>query len=347
MVKDAKKIIKGKNILITGGAGSIGGALALEVLKYKPKAIRILDIHEFSLFKFEQSLDKKTRDEKFRFILGDVRDADRIRRSAEGVNIIYHTAAYKHVPFCEYNPFEAVKVNVLGTQNVIDAAIHNNVERVVYISTDKAVNPTGTLGASKLLGEKIITAANFHKGRKFPVFSSVRFGNVIMSNGSVIPLFLDQIKKGGPVFVTSPEITRFFMPMNKAVELIVNATHLMQGGEIFVFKMKAVKIEDLANSLIDEYVKIRGLKNRPKVILTGMRAGEKIHESLFAEHESGNIIETKDMLVILPQLAPYQKLPRYKIGRPGKTNHKAHYSHKSLLSPEEIKKFIRENKIIN
>lgn len=337
---------KNKVILITGGAGSIGSAVGLELLKYKPKAVRIFDMHEYSLYKLEQKI-VGNKSNLMRYILGDVRDRNRLLKAMEGVDIVYHAAAYKHVPFCEYNPLEAVKTNVIGTENVVEAAIHNKVKKVVFISTDKAAHPTSTLGASKLLGEKIITAANYHKGKSPSIFSSVRFGNVTMSAGSVIPNFINQIKKGGPVTVTSPDMTRFLMPIRQAVDLIFRATDLMSGGEVFVFKMKAVKIIDLAESIIEKYPH-RDYKVKKDILIkiTKPRAGEKFREQLLVSDECERVVNMKDLLILLPPLnPPYQEMSHPLESKSIKIDINDYFSDRCLASKDEINDFICNNNI--
>lgn len=293
---------KDKVILVTGGAGSIGSSLVRDILKFEPKTVRVFDLHEFSLHNLEKSFSAEDL-KRVRFLLGDVRDRDRLNRATNGVDIVYHAAAHKHVHLCEYNPFEAVKTNILGTQNAIDAALHNNVKKFVFISTDKAANPIGTLGASKLLGEKITTAANNYRGESPTMFSSVRFGNVTMSNGSVIPIFINQIKNDLPITITSSKMTRFLMPLQEAVHLIFKATESMQGGEVFVLKMKSVNMEDLARGLVDEFNAVnKETIKKVKIQKIGRRPGEKIHEELLVEEESGRVVEHDDMIVILPSV---------------------------------------------
>ncbi len=336
---------KDKVILITGGAGSIGSALVREILKYEPKAVRVLDIHEFSLHSLETSLTAEELP-KIRFLLGDVKDKDRLQRAMSGVDIVYHAAAYKHVHLCEYNPLEAIRTNVIGTQNAIDAALHNKVKKFVFISTDKAVHPVGTLGASKLLGEKITTAANYYKGDQSTVFSSVRFGNVTMSNGSVIPTFVKQVKKGLSLTVTSSGMTRFLMPLSKAINLIFRATEAMNGGEVFVLKMKSVNIQDLALGIAEEHAKQNGNKYKSKIQKIGHRAGEKMHEKLLAEEESGKVVDLPEMLVILPAVdSPYQTYNNPFSAQSKKINHNVYSSNRKPMSKKQIVEFLKENKI--
>jgi len=238
-----------------------------------------------------------------RFLVGDIRDKERLSLAMEDIDLVYHAAALKHVPLCEYNPFEAIKTNVLGAQNVIEAAFINNVDKVINISTDKAVNPANTMGATKLLAEKLIIDANEGKGSKGTVFSSVRFGNVLFSRGSVIPLFEGQIKQKKSITITNPEMTRFVMSISNTIELVFKATLMAKGGEIFILKMPVVKLGDLAEVVIEEYAEKYGYKKwqiKKKVI--GLRPGEKMFEELMTETEAAMAFETEEMLIIPPQL---------------------------------------------
>lgn len=293
--------ISNKKILITGGTGSLGRELVLNILQHNPKVIRIFDVDETEQFDFQHEL--KGHEKTVRFLLGDVRDKERLNRATEDIDIIFHTAALKHVMSCEYNPFEAVKTNIIGMQNVIDAALNNNVGKVIFTSSDKAVNPSNTMGTTKLLAEKLMTAANYYKGARDCVFSSVRFGNVMGSRGSVIPLFRRQIKAGGPVTITDPTMTRFMMSMSQAVELVFRSAEVSQGGEVFIFKMPTVNISDLAEVLIDELAPRYG--HQPEDInvdTIGIKPGEKMYEELMTEDEAIRSLERDDMFIILPQI---------------------------------------------
>lgn len=293
------ELINGKNILVTGGTGSIGSEIVRRLLQFDPKVVRILSRDETKQFEMEHELGNL---ENVRYLIGDVRDKDRLNRAFEDIDIIFHAAAMKHVPACEYNPFEAVKTNVVGTQNVIDAAIDNEVEKVISISTDKAASPINTMGATKLLAEKLIIDANFYKGHRETVFSCVRFGNVMGSRGSVIPLFEKQIKNGGPVTVTDPEMTRFMMTIPQAVDLVFKATKMARGGEIFIFKMPVVKLGDLAKIMIEHLAPGYGYKPEEiRIDTIGIRNGEKIYEHLMNEEEARYAYETEDMFTVLPQ----------------------------------------------
>lgn len=291
---DEMEIVRGKKILVTGGAGSIGSRLVRKLLEHRPKVVRVFDHDETKLVRLKQRLGNR---KNVRYLLGDVKDRDRLRYAVEGIDIIFHAAALKHVEECEYNPFEAVKTNVIGTQNVIDVAIQENVERVIFTSSDKAVNPTNVMGATKLLCERLITAANYYKGARRSVFSSVRFGNVVGSSGSVIPVFLGQIKSWGPVTLTDPNMTRFIMSENQAIELLIKATELAKGGEIFIFKMQAIKISDLAETMIEKFG-----KGQSEVKIAGRKPGEKLYEELMTENEAERALETDDMFIVLPEM---------------------------------------------
>ena len=291
--------LQNKNILITGGTGSLGRELVREVLEHDPKVVRVFDVDETEQFEFHHEL--KEHEGTVRFLLGDVRDRERLIRAAEDVDIIFHTAALKHVMACEYNPFEAVKTNILGIQNVIDAAIINNVEKIIFTSSDKAVNPSNTMGATKLLAERLMTAANYYKGKRNCTFSSVRFGNVMGSRGSVIPLFRQQIKARGPVTVTDREMSRFMMSMSQAIELVFRSAQLAQGGEVFIFKMPTVNIADLAEVLIEELAPQYGYKAEDiDVNIIGTIPGEKMYEELMTEDEATRSLEREDMFIIAP-----------------------------------------------
>lgn len=290
------KFFEGKKILVTGGTGSIGSEIVRRILPYSPKVVRILSRDETKQFELHQEL----RDfGNVRFLIGDVRDKERLIRAFEDIDIVFHAAAMKHVPACEYNPFEAVKTNVIGTQNVIESALYNNVEKVIAISTDKAASPINTMGATKLLAEKLIIDANFYKGQRRTLFSCVRFGNVMGSRGSVIPLFEKQIKNGGPVTVTAPEMTRFMMSIPQAVDLVFKTAKMTRGGEIFIFKMPVVKLGDLAQVMIEHLASKFGYKPETiKIETIGIRDGEKMYEHLMNEEEARYAFETEDMFIV-------------------------------------------------
>ena len=241
-------------ILITGGTGTIGTALIDYIFaNYEPKVIRIFSRDESKQFSLRNKL--KIHEEKLRFFIGNIRDKERLNRAMKDVDIVFHLAALKHVSACEYNPFEAIKTNVLGIQNLIELSIDNNVKRVVYTSTDKAATPSNTMGVTKLLGEKLITAADYYKGKDIPIFHSLRFGNVLGSRGSIIPIIEENIKNNLPINLTHRDMTRFILDINTAIKFIIDTLKIAQGGEVFIMKMKIVKIIDLIEVLIEHFTK--------------------------------------------------------------------------------------------
>lgn len=306
---DFKKVFQGKKILVTGGTGSIGSEIVRQLLKMSPKQIRIYSRDEFKQHELQNELKDKKNFKLLRFLLGDIRDKDRLSRAFNDIDIVFHAAALKHVPFCETNPFEAMKTNVLGTQNVIESAIDHRVEKMISISTDKAVNPNTFMGITKLMSERMVIAAPNYSGRPEIKFSVVRFGNVLNSRGSVIPLWIDQIKKGGPVLVTDKNMERFFMTIPDAVNLVFSAASQMLGSEIFVLRMQKYKIYDIAQELIRKYSE--GKKINIKII--GARDREKSDEYLFTEDESKLMIDSGPFHIILPNSDLHKKrLNKYK-----------------------------------
>jgi len=308
MQKQLENIFRGKKILVTGGTGCIGSEIVRSVLKYKPEVVRIFSNDENATFQMINETDDtevKMMHEipNRRFLIGDVRDKERVMLAMEDIDIVYHAAALKHVPLCEYNPFEAIKTNVLGTRNIIETALASGVDRVISISTDKAVNPANTMGATKLLAEKLIIDANEGKGAKQTIFSSVRFGNVSFSRGSVIPLFEEQIRQKKPITITNPEMTRYMMSLSDTIELVFKATLLAKGGEVFILKMPVVRLGDLVDVIIETYAeKYHYKKESIEKRTIGLRPGEKMFEELMTESEAAIGFETDDMLIIPPQL---------------------------------------------
>ena len=273
---------KGKKVLVTGGSGSIGQKIVKELLKYDVDVVRVLDNNETALFDLENDLNSS----KIRTFVGDIRDYKRLERAFKDIDIIFHAAAYKHVPLCEYNPMDAVKTNVGGTQNIIDAAIACDVKKVILISTDKAVNPVNVMGATKLLAERLMISSNAYSGADGTKFSCVRFGNVLNSRGSVIPVFKKQIKNGGPVTITDEGMTRFIMHIHEAAKLILTAGSLSEGSEIFILKMPSVRVPDLAEAMIEYYAPRYGFDVEDiDVKIIGKRIGEKLREELMTPDE--------------------------------------------------------------
>lgn len=291
--------ITGKVILVTGGGGSIGSELCRQIVKLNPKLLIILDIYENNIYDIEQELSR-TYGLKIDVIsvVASIRDKNRMEKIFKMYkpDVVFHAAAHKHVPLMENNPSEAIKNNVFGTINVASLSIEYNVKRFIFISTDKAVNPTNIMGATKRIAELIIQ--NFDK-KSDTEFAAVRFGNVLGSNGSVIPLFRKQIEEGGPVTVTHPDIIRYFMTISEAVSLVIEAGVIAKGGEIFVLDMgEPVKILDLAKNLI----KISGYKldKDIKIVFTGIRPGEKLYEELLMAEEGLNSTRNKKIFISKP-----------------------------------------------
>ena len=285
--KSIERFIKGKRVLVTGGCGSIGSEIVRQLVKFKASSIIVYDNSESPLFYLEQEISKVSKDIHIRYIIGDVRDRGRLDEIFESFrpNVVYHAAAYKHVPMMEGNPIEAIKTNVLGTKNVADTACFHGVETFVMVSTDKAVNPTNIMGATKRIAEIYTQFLNKNYSTSF---ITTRFGNVLGSQGSVVPTFVEQILTGGPVSVTHRDVIRYFMTIPEACQLVLQASSLGDGGEIFLFDMgHPVKIYDLAEKLIH-------LLERPntEIKIIGLRPGEKLYEELLCNGE--NSIPTDD-----------------------------------------------------
>lgn len=338
---------KGKSILITGVCGTIGKELLHQLINEEPEEIIGLDNNESELFFM---MEEYRSHPNVLFTLGDIRDSYKVERSARGVNIILHTAALKHVILSERSPRDAVQTNILGLQNVIDAATANNVERVIFTSSDKAVNPTNVMGTSKLMGERLITAANAHRRGIGPIFASTRFGNVLGSRGSVIPLFKRQIKAGGPVTLTDPRMTRFIMSLEEAVRLVMGSTFIARGGEILITKMPAVTISDLAQAMINELAPIYGFEPQDiKINVIGQKPGEKLYEELLSEEETRRAVELQDYYVVLPAFKSiYMDISYEYPGQNGVVDLNKPYNSNltDVMSIEKLTEFFRKNRLL-
>lgn len=333
-----KQYYKNKKVLITGGAGSIGSEIAKTILTYKPGVIRILDNNEAGLFDIKHYLNSQ----KVRLLYGDIRDKNRIKIALENIDIVFHAAAMKHVGLCEMNPFEAIKTNVLGAQNLIESTIELGVKKVLGISTDKAVDPINVMGATKLLAERLFLSAKHYKGGKDTLFSCVRFGNVLVSQGSVIPLFIKQIKDGGPVTITDPDMTRFAMRITDAVDLILKAGYLTSSQEIFILKMPVIKIADLAELLIRGLAPRYGYSpEKIKIKIIGNEFREKTHEELFTYDELPHIKETKDMFIV-----DFDKVDSYKKSKLLMKKFKKLKKSSKVLTRKELQQLLIDNKIL-
>ena len=331
-------IFEGKKILITGGTGSLGTALTKKLLDLNIDTIRIFSRNESKQVEMESKLD----DERIRYFLGDIRDYNRLVRAVEDVDIVFHTAALKHVPKIEYNPFEAIKTNVIGSQNVIDACIETNVSKAICIGTDKAVSPLNTYGATKLLMEKLFVTANnyLNKENCRTKFFAVRYGNVMGSSGSVIPKFIKQIKNKTEVTITDPSMTRFNITMDEALNFILKATELGHGTEIFVPTLNSYSVLDLKDALFSI------LENTGEKIV-GIRPGEKLHEILINEYEIQHTWKIDDIYVIL---SPLEKFDRNLDSYPGLKkidNNMIHSSDKATrINHDELISLIKQNNLI-
>lgn len=281
-----KDFIKGKRILVTGGAGSIGSEIVRQLVNFDASSVTVFDNAEASMFHLGQEISRSNPKSHIKYVIGDVRDKYRLEEVFESFkpNIVFHAAAYKHVPMMEANPIEAIKTNVLGTKNVADISFMNEVDKFVMVSTDKAVNPTNIMGATKRIAELY---TQFLETKSATNFIVTRFGNVLGSEGSVIPTFIKQIKQGGPVSVTHKEVIRYFMTIPEACQLVLQAGVLGKGGEVFLFDMgEPVSITDLAKNLIKHF------KSNVEIEYIGLRPGEKLYEELLCNGE--NMIPTND-----------------------------------------------------
>ncbi len=303
--------------MLTGGTGSFGRRFTERLLKHhQPRALRIFSRDELK----QLEMEKAYRDPRLRFFLGDVRDRDRLMRAATGADIIVHAAALKQVPACEYNPIEAVKTNILGAANIIDAAIDRQVKHVLALSTDKAVNPVNLYGATKLCAEKLFIQGNSYAGGVETRFACVRYGNVVGSRGSVVPMFRDAAKTGSEITLTDERMTRFWITLDKGVDFVLSCTARMRGGEIFVPKIPSMKLVDLAEAVAPKC---------PRKIV-GIRPGEKLHEVLLTEDESRHAQEFPDRYLIEPE-HPWWGLTE---GAPEGTRLPANFRYASDNNPE-------------
>ena len=331
-------MLKGKKILITGGTGSLGKALAKRLLELDVDVVRIFSRNENSQIIMQAEMN----DDRLRYFIGDIRDLPRLIKAMEDVDIVFHAAALKHVPVIEYNPFEAIKTNVLGSQNVIDACLHENIETVVCVGTDKAVSPLNTYGATKLLMEKLfVTANNYTNPEKHKTkFIAIRYGNVLASSGSVIPHFINQIKENKKITITNPTMTRFNITMEQALDFIIRAYQKGKGGEVFIPKLKAYRLEDLKNAIIE----MSGKDVQSEII--SVRPGEKYHETLINNDEIRNTFEDEKDYVILQE---HLQERNGKMQKLQKTQLKDQYSSDKveLLKGEEIKQILLNEKVFS
>lgn len=337
----AKKKINGKRVLISGACGTIGSELVAQLLQnYSPLEVLCIDNNETELFFLEQKFQDYPQ---ANFLLADIREQDSLKAIMSGVNTVFHTAAFKHVILCERSPFEAVQNNIHGVQNIIQACVAAEVSTVVFTSSDKAVNPTNVMGTSKLMGERLITSANATQRIHKTTLVSTRFGNVMGSRGSVIPVFYNQIKNGQDVTITDKEMTRFIMTIKRAVQLVVDSAGMACGGEVFITKMPVLRIYDLAKVMIDKVAPLFGRDPESVAIkFIGSKPGEKMYEELMTIEETRRAIELDDYFVVTPAFKnvyqnlgyDYPKVVSEEIANP------YHSGNEQVMTREEIADFL-------
>lgn len=332
-------MFEGKKVLITGGTGSLGQALTSRLLTLKVDTIRIFSRNESKQIDMES---KFQHDDRLRFLIGDIRDLPRLERALEDIDIVFHAAALKHVPVVEYNPFEAVQTNVIGSQNVINACLKENVEIAICVGTDKAVSPLNAYGATKLLMEKLFTTASnyLNKERYKTKFIALRYGNVLGSSGSVVPKFIEQLNKGENLTITDPNMTRFSITMDEALDFIIESTIHGHGSEIFVPKMRSYSVDDLKQALFE-------LVGNGKETKIPIRPGEKMHETLINEDEMRYAWEFGNKYVIFNPMKSDEEIKRsYK--KIEKVNYLKQYSSDEVerIPKDELKKIITKSKLL-
>lgn len=319
--------IKNKVVLVTGGTGSFGKKFIAYALQKGVKKIIVLSRDELKQYEMAQEY----RDDRVRFFLGDVRDKERLYRAFDGVDIVVHAAALKHVGACEYNPFEAVKTNIYGAQNIIEAAIDRGVKRVIALSTDKAAAPINLYGATKLASDKLFVAANSYVGEKDTRFSVVRYGNVVGSRGSVVPFF-KKMASTGRLPITDERMTRFWITLDQGVRFVIDSLERMHGGEIFVPKIPSMKVTDLALAIAPE----------AKIEVVGIRPGEKMHEAMITEDDARHTVEFESYYVIVPEF-PWWSLRDIKNGKALPENFRyTSDTNTEWLSVEELRNLVAD-----
>ena len=327
-------MFENKKILITGGTGSLGQSLTKKLLEEGASSIRIFSRNESNQIRMESEFN----DKKLRFLIGDIRDVPRLERAMKDVDIVFHAAALKHVPLIEYNPFEAIKTNVIGSQNIIDASIKENVKVCVAIGTDKAVSPLNTYGATKLLMEKLFVDANNYVDRDKTKFFALRYGNVLGSSSSVVPTFVKQIKNKKKITITDPNMTRFSMTMKEALDFIFESTQIAKGSEVFLPKLKAYSIMDLKQALIE-------LIGPADEEIIGIRPGEKLREILIGEEEIRYAWNIKNKYMISNPMFPNSAIE--KMYSAEKMSHVENIEEYSSDTAEKISKAELKDTIIN
>ena len=343
-------IINGKRVLVTGACGTVGSELIRQLLAfdiYNPKEVVAIDNSENALFYADQDYLHEPR---INYLLADVRDANKVNEIMKGIDVVFHVAALKHVVLCERSPFEAVQTNIHGVQNIISAAQSNGVDRVIFTSTDKAVNPTNVMGTSKLMAERLVTAANSSSLNEGTIFSSTRFGNVLGSNGSVIPIFHKQIAKGGPVTLTHKSMSRFIMTIADSVRLVIDSASLARGGEVFITKMPIINICDLVEVMIEELAPRYNFRpNEIKVDVIGIKPGEKLYEELMSEEETGRALELERYFAVLPAFRGIYRNISYEFESLISNSVDNPYISKNLtaLNKQQLRQYLIENELLD
>ena len=342
-----KDFFQDKRVLVTGCCGTVGHELVRQLLtEYQVPELVGLDNNESELFFLEQRFLEFPGSH---FFLADVRDKDKLARKLSGVDIVFHTAAFKHVVLCERSPYDAVQTNILGVQNLVQAVNEAGVAKAIFTSSDKAVNPTNVMGTSKLMGERLMTAANSNQRGQGPVFASTRFGNVLGSRGSVIPIFREQIKKGGPITLTDPEMTRFIMSIRQAVQLVIDSAALAQGGEVFVTKMPVIRIKDLAEVMINELASGYGYKPEEIGIkIIGTKPGEKLYEELMTGEETRRTLELSRYFAVTPAFSSLYKEVAYEYPEvlSQQVDNPYNSANEEVMGQEELREFLYSNKLL-
>jgi len=324
--------IKNKTVLVTGGTGSFGKKFISKILKEDVKKVIVFSRDELKQYEMAQEYT----DRRMRFFIGDVRDKDRLYRAFEGVDYVVHAAALKHVEACEYNPFEAVKTNIHGAQNIIEAAIDKGVNKVIALSTDKACSPINLYGATKLASDKLFVAANSYVGDKDTRFSVVRYGNVVGSRGSVVPFF-EKVKETGTIPITDERMTRFWITLDQGVQFVIDSFNRMHGGEIFVPKIPSMKVTDLAKAIAPDC----------KIEIVGIRPGEKLHEAMITEDDARRTVDQGDHYVIQPEF-PWWNDESVNGGQNLEDGFSyVSHTNEDWLSVEELNELVRNSKVVN
>ena len=341
-----KNFFRNKKILVLGAAGTVGREIVSQLDSIQPAELRLMDNNESEMFFLMEEYKNKN---VFCF-LGDIRDRDKLEKLSKDIDIIIHSAAYKHVILSEYNPFDVVQTNIIGVENTIRAATASKVKQILFTSSDKAVNPTNVMGTSKLMGERLITAANAIRKDSQTIFSSTRFGNVLGSRGSVVPLFMKQIRGGGPVTITDKRMTRFVMTIEEAAKLVLQSVLISKGGEVFVTKMPVIKIIDLADVMVRLLAPKYGYKPADiEIVEIGAKPGEKLYEELMSDEEVHRSLELRNMFVITPAFKSIYQSIRYEYSDIVSTKLQKSYvsENETPLNSNELYQYLIDNKVLD